>query len=187
MQIVLKLLIGVTQLFWKVVGEGSEVEVLFWLDRCNSTPAAQLRRKASRRNVLLTLTKTTFSPLDGAVCYKDVRSLNFNLCGLFIVFRWQYISAPAKVINMSGKSDHAFSNIFCSFSKILLHWQWHWQDQTPLPPRSLGPVDRYLKTNVVTSSCFLLWIRLPFSYIYKDTNKLARLKRCFGLKKFGFV
>lgn len=46
--------------------------------------------------------KTTFSPLDGAVCYKDDRSLNFNLCGLFLVFRWQYISAQPKVINMSG-------------------------------------------------------------------------------------
>ena len=44
--------------------------------------------------------KTTFSPLDGADCYKDERTLNFNLCGL---------------------ADHAFSNIFCSFSKILLH------------------------------------------------------------------
>ena len=35
--------------------------------------------------------KPTFSPLDGADCYKDERRLNFNICGPFIVFRWKYV------------------------------------------------------------------------------------------------
>ena len=79
----------------------------------------QLRRRASCRNVLPIL-KNTFSPLYGAKCYKDGGTLNFNLCWLIInVFRWKYISAPAKVIIMNRKSFHKFSNTFLSWTE----WQ----------------------------------------------------------------
>ena len=130
---------------WLIKERLREVEVLFWLQRCTAVTlwvsqkcthtflhevlfdwyicvhwgGWQLRRRASCRNVLPIL-KNTFSPLYGAKCYKDGGTLNFNLCWLIInVFRWKYISAPAKVIIMNRKSFHKFSNTFLSWTE----WQ----------------------------------------------------------------